>query len=104
MKKTKKTATSEAPVIKRSHKKKEPVLSEKMFESSVESLVKSPIEVVLNVKRSHKKKTPAAGVIKKSNIDGQGGITKELDKNLVIIDLYQRLVAKQKELIELFQA
>lgn len=97
MKKTKKSDKKEAPVIKRSHKKKEPVLSEKMFESSVES----PIEV--DVKRSHKKKTPAAGVIKKSNIDVRGGITKELDKNLVIIDLYQRLVAKQKELIELFQ-
>lgn len=99
MKKSKKSDKKEAPVIKRSHKKKETILSEKMFEPEMES----PIEVVLDVKRSHKKKTPASGVIKKSNINVQGGITKELDKNLVIIDLYQRLAAKQKELIELFQ-
>lgn len=89
--KTKKASKEKSSVIKRSHKKKVPG-----FSGTVHAL--EP----MFPKRSHTKKPPV-DILKSSNIDIQGGITKELDKNLVIIDLYQRLVEKQKELIELFQ-
>lgn len=92
MKKTKKSDKTEAPVIKRSHKKKVPG-----FSGTVHAL--EP----MFPKRSHKKKPNLEKLLNTpSVIETQIIMQAELDRKDAIIDLQGRIIGKKNELMALF--